>query len=275
MQTTISESQSQAKSRPRLRPIALPTEHGGWSMILEPIFLGWWVAFSGVGLLLGIAAFSAFLVRHPFQLAIRDRKRNKRYPRTIWAERFVTLYGSIAAITFILALILTNNAFWQPLIFAIPLACIQISYDIQNRSRDVIAEIIGAIAVGSIVAMIALADGWKTDAAFALWAIFIARIVGTILYVRARLRLERGEAISVFPAHTTHVLGLMVVIFLAISDSAPWLAISALLLLLVRSIYGLSEYRQPAPRAAIIGIQEVIFGIITVILVGLGYTLGL
>lgn len=266
---------SNVNTRPRLRPIALPTEHGGWSMILEPIFLGWWVAFSGAGFLLGIAAFSTFLIRHPFQLAIRDRKRGKRHPRTQWAERFVIGYGFVAIFAFVLSILLTDHPFWHPLIIAIPLAVIQIWYDVQNRSRDVVAEIVGAIAVGAVAPMIALADGWKTDVAFALWGILMARIIGTILYVRARLRLERGESPSIIPAHVTHIAGLMGIAILASIDLSPWLAVVALILLLGRSLHGLSKYRFPAPRAAIIGIQEVVFGVITVVLVGIGYTANL
>ena len=268
----ISASTAKPKVCPNLRPIALPTEHGGWSMILEPIFLGWWVAFSGVGLLLGVAAFATFLIRHPFQLALRDRKRGKRYPRTQWAERFVMAYSVVAVVTFILALVFSDYFFWQPLVVAIPLALIQIGYEVQNRSRDVIAEIVGAIAVGAVAPMIALADGWKFDAAFALWGILMARIIGTILYVRARLRLERGESPLIFPAHATHIGGLIGVAILAAMNLSPWLAVIALSLLLARSLHGLSKYRVPAPRAAIIGIQEVIFGIVTVMLVGVGYT---
>jgi hypothetical protein len=266
---------SQFKARPRLRPIALPTEHGGWSMILEPIILGWWVAFSGVGLLLGFAAFATFLSRHPFQLVIRDRKRGKRYPRTQWAERFVIAYVVFAAAAMLLAIVATDYPFWQPFTIAVPLAIIQIWYDVQNRSRDIVAEVAGAIAVGVVAAMIVLADGWQTDAAFALWGILIARIVGTILYVRARLRLERGEKPDILLAHFTHILGLISVIILFLADLVPGLAIIALSLLIARSLYGLSKYRRPAPRAAIIGIQEVVFGIITIALIGVGYTAGL
>jgi hypothetical protein len=208
-------------------------------------------------------------------MALRDRKRGKRYPRTQWAERFVVVYAAVAVVAMLMAIVATNYPFWKPLLVAIPLAIIQIWFDIQNRSRDIVAEIAGAIAVGAVVAMIALADGWQSDAAFALWGILIARIVGTILYVRARLRLERGELPDIFLSHITHILGLMSVIMLTLADLVPMLAIVALSLLLARSLYGLSKYRRPTPRAAIIGIQEVVFGIITIVLVGVGYSAGL
>lgn len=261
-----------AVNRPRLRPIALPTEHGGWSLILEPIALGLWVAPSWAGLLLGIAAFNLFLFRHPFQLAYRDAQRGKRHPRTIWAMRFAVGYGSLAGVAGLLAFIVTDHPFWQVLVVAVPLVSVQVFYDIQRRGRELIPEVVGAMALSLVAPTIALADNWSVGAAVALWVVLLARIVGTIFYVRARLRLERGENPSPIPAHVAHGVGLVAVIALVIMGEVRWLVVVAIGVLLLRAIYGLSKWRKPAPRAAIIGVQEVIFGIVTVTLVALSYT---
>jgi hypothetical protein len=69
----------------RLRPIALPVEHGGWAFLGAPILLGLWVAPSITGVWLGLAALGAFLSRQPLKLTLGDRRRGKRYPRTMWA----------------------------------------------------------------------------------------------------------------------------------------------------------------------------------------------
>ncbi len=67
----IAASQVSGKIRRiRLRPIALPAEHGGWGLLFEPIVLGLLLAPSLAGLLLSVAATGAFLARHPFKLAI-------------------------------------------------------------------------------------------------------------------------------------------------------------------------------------------------------------
>lgn len=255
----------------RLRPIALPTEHGGWSLVLEPVVLGLLVAFSGAGLLLGLAAFFIFLTRHPLELAWRDRRRGKRYPRTAWAERFAVGYGSVALLAGGTAFVVAAHGFWQPLLLAIPLAIVQLVYDAQNRRRELVPEVVGAIAIAAVAPAITLADGWAMAEAFALWGILIVRVVGTILYVRARLRLEQGGTPPTLPAQMAHGIGVWVVAGLAALDLAPWLAVVAMGVLLARSLHGLSRFRYPAPRAAIIGIQEVIFGAMTVILVALGY----
>ncbi|MCB9436923.1 MAG: YwiC-like family protein [Anaerolineales bacterium] len=261
-----------AVNRPRLRPIALPTEHGGWSLILEPIALGLWVAPSWAGLLLGVAAFSLFLTRHPLQLAYRDTQRGKRHSRTVWAMRFAAGYGTVALVAGLLACIVTDHSFWQTLILALPLVGVQLYYDLQRRGRELIPEILGAMALSLVAPTIALADNWSLGAAGALWLVLLARIIGTILYVRARLRLERGEQPSPMPTHIAHGVGLAAVMALVLIGEVQWLAAVAIGVLLLRALYGLSKWRKPAPRAAIIGVQEVVFGVITVTLVALSYT---
>ena len=47
--------------RPMLRSVALPTEHGGWGLTLEPVLLGLLVAPSVAGLAIGGAAFLVFV----------------------------------------------------------------------------------------------------------------------------------------------------------------------------------------------------------------------
>lgn len=264
-----------AAPRPKLRPIALPTEHGGWSFILEPIFLGLFVAGTWAGLLLGVAAMAVFLIRHPFKLALKDTQRGKKYPRTTWAMRFAGIYAAVAVIAGVLALVITEHGFLQPLLMALPLALIQLYFDAGNRGRELIPELAGAVALAAVAPMIALTHGWQLDDAAALWGILIARIVTSILYVRARLRLERDEHPDTRLPQIAHIVGLIAVIGLVVADLAPVLAIVALVMLLARSVHGLSEWRTPAPQAKIIGIQEVIFGVLTVLLVGIGYTANL
>ncbi len=46
-----------------LRPVALPTEHGGWSLTLEPVVLGLMVEPGWAGLALGTVAILGFVAR--------------------------------------------------------------------------------------------------------------------------------------------------------------------------------------------------------------------
>jgi hypothetical protein len=55
MEQTISAGSTVARSV-ALRPLALPSEHGGWGILLEPIAIGLLVAGSWSGVLVGAAA---------------------------------------------------------------------------------------------------------------------------------------------------------------------------------------------------------------------------
>lgn len=64
----------------RVRTVALPVEHGGWSLTLEPVALGLLVAPSRAGFLLAVATVGAFLLRHPLKIVADDRRRGRRGP---------------------------------------------------------------------------------------------------------------------------------------------------------------------------------------------------
>jgi len=257
-----------------VKSVALPAEHGGWSFVLEPILLGLLLSPSAVGLLLAVAVFAAFLVRQPLKVMLVDWRRGRRYARTKLAERFVLLYGGIALAGLVVVAASAGYIVFFPLALALPLVLIQLAFDVTSRSRDWLPEVAGPTALASVASSIALAGGWSPEAALPLWAIVAARAVPTVLYVRARLRLEKGVAIISAPILVAHAAALIAVIGLAAAGLAPWLAAIALVILLLRAAYGLSSYRKPVP-ARIIGFQELAFGVTTVLLVSVGYALGL
>ena len=59
---------SEATSRPLWRQVAVPSEHGGWSLTADPVVLGLVVAWSWPGLALGMAAMTAFVARAPVKV---------------------------------------------------------------------------------------------------------------------------------------------------------------------------------------------------------------
>lgn len=255
----------------KFKSIVLPASHGGWGFLLEPILLGMWVAPSMAGLWLAVAASAAFLVQQPLKLVLSDRRRNRRYSRTIWAERFVFLLGTAALVALGLAVTASQLPFWLPLVLAAPLALIQLYFDMQNRGRQLIPELSGAGALGAVAPAIALAGGWPLAVAMALWLILLARALASVVYVRARLRLERGESVVTGPVWLAHAAGLATVAGLAWLNLAPWLSATAMAILLVRAIYGLSTYRRPVQPKAV-GFQEMGYGLILVILTAVGYS---
>jgi len=232
-----------------LRPLALPAEHGGWSFLLEPIALGLLVAPSWSGALIAIAAVFAFLARHPLKLALQDAMRARSYPRTPYCRMLAATY-LIAA----LALGMSSIPL-LPLAIAAPFAFIQVLYDARNRSRELVAELSGALAMSSIAAMIAIAGGRSIATSFTLSAIIAARSLPSILYVRALLRGGSRRLVIV-----AHALAVAIVALIA----SP-LAIAAMLILLLRAIHGVAQAFQPAPQT--IGWREIAYGAVTVTLV--------
>ncbi len=257
-----------------IKSVALPSEHGGWGFLIEPILLGLLVAGSGNGVLLAMAALCAFLIHQPFKVATKDRIKGRRPPRTVWAERFALGYGLGAAVLGCVVVLNAGTGFLIPVLLALPLMLMQVYYDARNRSRELLPEICGALALGSVSSAIAMLGGWTIEAALVLWLLLACRSVPSILYVRARLKLEHGKPVSTYPSLMTHVAALVVSVVLAVSDAAPWLAVVVCGLLLVRSIVGLSKYRKPRP-AKQIGMMELAYGLLMVAVVALGYVRGL
>ncbi|MDR7418131.1 MAG: YwiC-like family protein [Armatimonadota bacterium] len=255
---------------PRLRLIALPTEHGGWGLLLEPIALGLAVAPSQTGLFLGLAAIAGFLTRQPLKIALADRRRRVRYPRTILAERFALLHGAVALLALVLALRTAGAAATVALLAAVSLVLVQFGYDLRNQQRRLAPELTGAAALSMMAPAIALAGGWTPAPAVALWVVLMARAAPAILYVRARLRQMRGVSAPATPPLLAHAAGLVVVGALTAVHLVPWIAVPAFAVLLVRAVYGLLPGR-PIVRPAVVGVQELAYGVLLIVVLAIGY----
>lgn len=257
-----------------IRSVALPTEHGGWSFVLEPIALGLAVAWSMVGLVLGVGVLGAFLAHQPLKTAIKDRLAGRRAFRTVWAERFAAIYSVVAVAAIGLVVWSAGwRVMWLP-VAALPFALAQLVWDARNKSRAIGAEICGSIALGSVASAIAMADGWTAGLAAGLWLIAVARALPAIVYVRARLKLERNKPFTLWPTAAWHAGAVAVTAATAAAGWTPWLAMAAMIVLFARALHGLSKARVGRKPAAI-GAQEIGFGALTVVLAAIGYATGL
>lgn len=257
-----------------LRSLALPSEHGGWGLLLEPALLGLLLAPSWGGVGFVVAALAAFLARHPLRLALADHWRGTRYPRTPLAERLAGAYLAVAAAGIALAVWRAPLAAFVPLAFAAPLGLLQLAYDARLRGRQLVPELAGGIALGSTAAAVVIAGGRASSVAFALWLLLAARVVGSVTYVRARLRAARGLAPDRATAWLCHVAALPLVAFLAYYGLAPWLALLAFGALLTRALQGLRAGARALPPRSV-GFQEMGYGALTLLSLVAGYGLGL
>ncbi|HMM29433.1 MAG TPA: YwiC-like family protein [Aggregatilineaceae bacterium] len=260
-------------SQVRWKAVALPPEHGGWGFLLEPIALGLLVAPSWAGFFLGVAALGAFLMQHPLKLAYTDRRRGRRYARTAAAERVLVVYAALAMAGFVVAVALGGLTPLLPLALASPLALVQVVNLLRNRGRELPRELAGAATLAGVAAAIALAGGAERTTALGLWAVLAARDIPSIVYVRERLRLEKGKPAARGAVIVAHVVALAAIALLAWAGVTPWLATLAIAILLARAAYGVSPWRRAA-RPQTIGFLELGLGLLTVVLTALGVALG-
>jgi hypothetical protein len=265
-------------SRPAVKvntkAIALPIEHGSWGFVFEPLTAGLLIAFSPSALWIVLLVTGAFLTRQPLKVLLNAWQAKRALPQTPVAQKFVLIYGAVFTLGLLGSLYFVPKAAFLPFLFVLPLAAYQIYCDASRKSRQLLPELTGAIAVSSSVAVIALADNWTLAAALALWAIFVARLIPSILYVRNRLLLEKGKAFSSFMPVFSHVIAFAVVGALAFYGLSPLLTAVMFAVLLGRAAVGLSPYRSKI-KAMRIGVWEVIYGTLTALSVVIGYYLSI
>ena len=251
--------------------IILPTEHGSWSFLFEPIVVGCALAFSAAAPWIALIMIGAFFARQPLKTAYVARK-NPVVSGT--ATKFVIVFGALALAGAIGAA-LTADGWWvfYPFAVAAPLAAQQAALDLSKKSRDILAELTGAVAISSSVAAIALAGGLGWPAAVALWAVFVGRFIPSILYVRNRLQLEKGKRFDRAQPIASHLISLLMIVGLAMIGFASWLTVGMFLFLAARCVHGLSSYRVKM-KAMKIGVWEVIYGTLTVVSIIVGYYIG-
>ncbi len=253
-----------------IRSVALPSEHGGWGFVLEPIVLGLLVAFSPAGLWIGVLGLAVFLLHQPVKIVLKDYQKQKRLGRTIWAERFILSYGLLAVLALIMAVILAEGWFWPPFLLAVPFGLVQIYYDSKNQSRHVLAEMTGAVALGSIATAIALATKWGFASAMVLWIYLVGRSIPSILYIRGRLHLERDKPFARNLIYAVHILAILIIAVLVTAGFVPVIGLIAIIILALRAFWGLSPYRRSV-RIAVIGMMELGYGLLYVVLFIVGY----
>ncbi len=269
MQESFKRSQP-SPLRVSWRAVALPADHGGWGFLLEPLLLGILVAPTLRAAVLAITVAAAFLLRQPVKVIVADWQRGRSYTRTLWAWRFALLY-TVLVITGIVTVSLMAGVEWMvPSLIALPVGIVFLYFDFLQPGRSWQAEVSAPLALASAAASIGILDGWSLGPSLALWAVLVMRAIPAVLYVRTRLRLDRGNRVETWIPVVAYLIGLLVVITLVIVDLLPPIAILPFALLLIRTAHGLSPWRWRASVKAI-GVSELTVGIVCVILVAAGY----
>ncbi len=256
----------------KVKTIALPIEHGSWGFVFEPLTTALLIAFSPSAIWIALLVVGAFLTRQPLKVLLNDWRAGRNLPQTLVARKFTLIYGAIFSVGLAGSLLFVKSDAFLPFLLILPFAAYQIYCDASRKSRELFPELMSAVAISSSIAVIALADNWTLASAFALWAIFAARLISSILYVRNRLRLEKGKEFSKLVPILSHVAALILVGALAFEDLSPRLTVIMFAVLLGRAAVGLSPYRKKV-KAMKIGVWEVVYGTLTALSVVLGFAL--
>ena len=254
------------------KSIALPIEHGAWGFLFEPLAAGLIVAPSIGAPFIALMVVGAFLTRQPLKFLVGDWLQKRRLPRTDIARRFVLIFGGIAVLGLFGTLALSPLNSLLPFALLTPVVIYLIIQDAARQTRQLLPELLAAFALASSITVLALADGFDFRLALALWAIMLARLIPSVLYVRSRLRLEKGKEFSRTAPIVAHVAALVLVGALYYFGLASVLTTLMAGFLMVRAAFGLSRYRQIL-KAKTIGIWEVIYGSLYALSIVLGYYL--
>lgn len=246
------------KLPPMWRQVAIPTEHGGWSLTAEPVVLGLVVAWSSSGLLLGLAAMLAFLARSPIKVVLVDRWRHRRLERTRLAERIAVIELLLVATLLVAAAQAAEPSFWVPLAAAAPLLGVELWFDMRSRSRRLVPELTGTIGIGSVVAAIVLAAGAPTALAIGMWLVVSARAVAAVPYARTQVMRTHGRPVTLWHSDLAQVVAVSAVGAGWVLDSVPLASVAAIAF--VGGFNAAALRRSPKP-AVVIGVQQMTFGI--------------
>ncbi len=255
------------ETRAAWRSVAVPSEHGGWGLTLEPVLLGLIVAWSGGGLALGLAAFAAFLVRTPLKLVAVDVRRKRWLERSRVALRIASVELVVIALA-LLAVVRSAGWSWSvPLLVAGPLVAVELSFEVRSRGRRLVPELFGAVGIAAVAASIALAGGRSGRLAVGLWLVLAARAVGAIPFVRVQIqRLRRGVGPR-GQSDAAQALSVMVASAAVILDRR---LVAGLVGVVVMAGVQIAWVRRPPIAAKTIGLRQMAAGLALVALTAAG-----
>jgi hypothetical protein len=263
------------RSRFFRKKLVIPTEHGSWSWLLVPYFVGLLVAREWnleVALVL-VGAMAGFLVRQPAISWMRIRSgRGRKSDLPIAAGWTIGL--SLVAVLSFLGLMLLGRAMLLWLL--LPMVIIFTLYLVASRQRrasvrSLWMEVAGAagLAASAPAAYIA-ATGTLDRTAWTLWGLMAGQNMLGVLYVRLRIADTHDRSMSRLPLLWGHIGVLAAFAAAASRELIPWLAVVPFAGYLVRAVWVFSEVR-PVDNIIRFGFTEIGIEILGGVLIVAGY----
>jgi hypothetical protein len=251
--------------------VAVPTEHGGWGLTLEPAVLGLLVAPGASGAALAVAALVAFVARTPLRVVLVERWRGRSGTRGRAALGVLAVEAMALTALVAVAAVTASAPFWPPLVAAAPLVVLELWFDMRSRSRRLAPELAGAVGIGSVAAAIALAGGEGAALAVGLWAVVAARSVTSVPHVRALIARLHGRPVAPAPLLVADLAAVAVAGAAVVLAPSLWpgaLGVAAVV------VIQRATATRPLPAARVIGLRQMALGFAVVALAALGVRLG-
>ena len=249
------------------RQVAVPSEHGGWGLTAEPVLLGLLVAPSIAGLALGLAAFSAFLLRTPLTVVLVDRHRERWLHRTTVAARIAAIEGALLVALVAIALVAGSARWLLLLAIAVPLVAVELDFDLRSRSRRLVPELCGAVGMSAAVACIVLAAGETAELAIALWLVVAGRAVASIPFARTQIERLHDRPVRLLTSDLAQLAGVVLAVIGTVVDTSVLAGLVALGLLAGAQL--LLVRRPPVP-AVVLGLGQSVAGLVLVLVTAAG-----
>jgi hypothetical protein len=243
--------------------LALPKEHGSWSLALEPVAFGLLVAPSAAGAGLAVAAVSGFFLRRPLKLLLSHNS-DPRQPLAVMGLAILLLTGLAGLL---LAVRFGAVDGWWPLLPAALAGAVFMWCDNRNEAREGAAEIAGVVSFSLLPAAFGALAGWSLTASLALAAIMLVRSVPTVLTVRTSIRIRKGRPYAIAPALLTAGAGIILIAWLTALRLTPGTALAFALILAARTAWLLLW--RPRLTAKNVGIIEAVLGVLMVLVLAM------
>lgn len=263
----VTHAQVAVGERAGWRAVAMPSEHGGWGLTLEPVLLGLLVAWSVAGAALGAAAFTAFLLRTPAKLVVVDVRRGRWLDRSRLALKIavgeMVLLGASVAV----AVTLAGWSWLIPVLVALPLIAVEFSFDVRSRGRRLAPELCGAVGIAAVAAAIVIAGGARGRLAAGVWLLLAARAVGVIPFVRVQiLRMRRGQG----PVHQSDLAQVLAVTMAAVAVIVDRRLLTGLVGVVVLAVLQWLWVRRAPIPAKQLGMRQMAMGVVLVVVTAIG-----
>ncbi|MHB9149752.1 MAG: YwiC-like family protein [Thermoleophilia bacterium] len=257
--------------RSTLAEVIVPTEHGGWGFTAEPLLLGLLVAPKVSSVALVVVGMAVFLARRPLRLLVADRKAGRRTARTNVALQVLAALAVVVTAGVVVAASTADGAFWVPLAVALPFAAVQQWYDLRNKQRELLPELLGPMALAAFAPAMILGGGVAAGIAVGAWLTLVARVITSVLLVRVQIRRSRDRPYSTPSLHLVGLAGVVVLTAAAVAGWAPWLAPAAMVAVVV---WNLLQVSRPPTTPKFLGWSQMAFGVVVVVAFALGYHAG-